>query len=86
MGESPAAARQEPTKVASLPEKAPSPGEAAPSRPEEAPSLQEAAQPDYRVVGELMNTYILLDGGESLVLVEELCRGCWDLPLALGGS
>ena len=71
MGESPAAARQEPPKAASLPEKAPSPGEAAPSRPEEAPSLQEAAQPDYRVVGELMNTYILLDSGESLVLVDK---------------
>ena len=70
-GESPAAARQEPTKAASLPEKAPSPGEATPSRPEEAPSRQEAAQPDYQVVGELMNTYILLDGGESLVLVDK---------------
>ncbi len=62
--------REEATKVPSAPKPAPAPAEAAPEEMEQT-TLEMPKIQDWRMVGELYNTYILVEQGEDAFLIDK---------------
>ena len=59
------------------------------SRTETPPAITEASAPEFRVIGEAMNTYILVEEGESLLLIDKHAaheRMIFDRLQAQGGE